>query len=96
MRLMAAAADRSPSSRNSQLTTTRWKHLSDLFHPSLLSLFLAAAPKLKPMTVPTRVDEGSRLTVKCEATGNPVPTYRWFKDGDELKKSKKVRIKSGQ
>ncbi|TWW74744.1 Pro-neuregulin-2, membrane-bound isoform [Takifugu flavidus] len=66
------------------------------FHPSLLFVFLAAAPQLKQMTVPTRVDEGSKLTVKCEATGNPLPTYRWFKDGNELKKSKKVRIKNGQ
>ncbi|XP_062289120.1 pro-neuregulin-2, membrane-bound isoform-like [Scomber scombrus] len=56
----------------------------------------AAAPKLKPMKNPLIVDEGSKLTVKCEATGNPAPTYRWFKDGNELKKSKKVRIKSSQ
>uniref|UniRef100_A0A674EQT9 Neuregulin 2a n=1 Tax=Salmo trutta TaxID=8032 RepID=A0A674EQT9_SALTR len=39
------------------------------------------------------VDEGSRLTVKCEATGNPSPTYKWFKDGSELKKSREVKIK---
>lgn len=61
-----------------------------------LSPFLAAAPKLKPMKIPIIVDEGSKLTVKCEATGNPVPTYRWFKDGNELKKSKKVRIRNSQ
>ncbi|CAB1333114.1 unnamed protein product [Coregonus sp. 'balchen'] len=42
------------------------------------------------------VDEGSRLTVKCEATGNPIPTYKWFKDGSELKKSREVKIKSSQ
>eukprot|EP00064_Thunnus_orientalis_P005475 superscaffoldBa00000537_g5489 len=47
------------------------------------------------MKNPLIVDEGSKFTVKCEATGSPVPTYRWFKDGNELKKSKKVRIKSG-
>uniref|UniRef100_A0A6Q2YAW1 Neuregulin 2a n=1 Tax=Esox lucius TaxID=8010 RepID=A0A6Q2YAW1_ESOLU len=40
-----------------------------------------------------KVDEGSRLTVKCEATGNPSPTYKWFKDGIELKKSRMVKIK---
>ncbi|XP_076025151.1 neuregulin 2a isoform X2 [Genypterus blacodes] len=56
----------------------------------------AAAPKLKRMKNPVRVEEGSRLTVKCEATGNPVPTYRWFKDGNELKKSKEVKIKNSQ
>ena len=60
------------------------------------SFFSAAAPKLKPMRNPLIVDEGSKLTVKCEATGNPAPIYRWFKDGNELKKSKKVRIKSSQ
>uniref|UniRef100_A0AAV2JA23 Neuregulin 2a n=1 Tax=Knipowitschia caucasica TaxID=637954 RepID=A0AAV2JA23_KNICA len=57
----------------------------------------AAAPaKLKRMRNPSVVDEGSKLTVKCEATGNPAPTYRWFKDGNELKKSKTVRIKNSQ
>lgn len=60
------------------------------------SPFLAAAPKLKRMKNPIIVDEGSKLTVKCEATGNPLPTYRWFKDGNELKKSKKVRIRNSQ
>ncbi|KAM9333273.1 neuregulin 2a isoform 2-T2 [Pholidichthys leucotaenia] len=53
------------------------------------------APKLKPMKNPIIVNEGSKLTVKCEATeGNPAPTYTWFKDGNELKKSKKVKIRS--
>ncbi|XP_077447973.1 neuregulin 2a isoform X2 [Stigmatopora argus] len=56
----------------------------------------ASAPKLKPMKNPSIVDEGSKLTVKCEATGKPSPTYRWFKDGNELKKSKKIRIKNSQ
>uniref|UniRef100_A0A3B4G9I0 Pro-neuregulin-2, membrane-bound isoform-like n=1 Tax=Pundamilia nyererei TaxID=303518 RepID=A0A3B4G9I0_9CICH len=48
------------------------------------------------MKNPMIVDEGSKLTVRCEATGNPAPTYRWFKDGNELKKSKKVKIRSGK
>ncbi|TKS83011.1 Pro-neuregulin-2, membrane-bound isoform [Collichthys lucidus] len=58
----------------------------------------AVAPKLKPMRNPIIVEEGNKLTVKCEATGNPSPTYRWFKDGNELKKSKKseVRIRSNK
>uniref|UniRef100_A0A3P9ALT7 Neuregulin 2a n=1 Tax=Esox lucius TaxID=8010 RepID=A0A3P9ALT7_ESOLU len=54
------------------------------------------APKLKQMKNTLKVDEGSRLTVKCEATGNPSPTYKWFKDGIELKKSRMVKIKSSQ
>ncbi|XP_038843444.1 pro-neuregulin-2, membrane-bound isoform-like [Salvelinus namaycush] len=53
------------------------------------------APKLKRLRN-LMVDEGSRLTVKCEATGNPSPTYKWFKDGSELKKSREVKIKSSQ
>lgn len=54
----------------------------------------AVAPKLKPMKNPIIVGEGSKLTVKCEATGNP--TYRWFKDGYELKKSSKIKIRNSQ
>ncbi|KAJ3588864.1 hypothetical protein NHX12_009718, partial [Muraenolepis orangiensis] len=40
------------------------------------------------------VSTGGKLTVKCEATGNPVPTYKWYKDGTELGKSKGIKIKS--
>uniref|UniRef100_A0AAQ4PEW5 Neuregulin 2a n=1 Tax=Gasterosteus aculeatus aculeatus TaxID=481459 RepID=A0AAQ4PEW5_GASAC len=55
----------------------------------------AAAPKLKPMKNPIIVGEGSRLVMKCEAKGNPLATtYKWFKDGSELKKSKKIKIRS--
>ncbi|XP_064207846.1 neuregulin 2a isoform X3 [Anguilla rostrata] len=54
----------------------------------------ASAPKLKRLKSQL-VDEGSRLTVKCEASGNPPPSYRWYKDGSELKKSKQIKIKSG-
>uniref|UniRef100_A0A8C5GUX8 Pro-neuregulin-2, membrane-bound isoform-like n=1 Tax=Gouania willdenowi TaxID=441366 RepID=A0A8C5GUX8_GOUWI len=52
----------------------------------------AVAPKIKNMKNPITVDEGSKLTVKCEATGSP--TYKWFKDGDELKRSKTIKIKN--
>uniref|UniRef100_A0A8C6PLU9 Neuregulin 2a n=1 Tax=Nothobranchius furzeri TaxID=105023 RepID=A0A8C6PLU9_NOTFU len=54
----------------------------------------SAAPRLKPIKNPILVDEGSKLIVKCEATGSPVLTYTWFKDGNELKKNKKVKIRS--
>uniref|UniRef100_A0A8C2ZVG5 Neuregulin 2a n=1 Tax=Cyclopterus lumpus TaxID=8103 RepID=A0A8C2ZVG5_CYCLU len=47
------------------------------------------------MKNPIIVEEGSKLIVKCEATGNPAnPTYTWFKDGNELKKSRKIRIRN--
>ncbi|KAG7484889.1 hypothetical protein MATL_G00055220 [Megalops atlanticus] len=55
----------------------------------------AAAPKLKRLKNQL-VDEGNRLTLKCEASGNPSPTYRWYKDGSELKKSKEIKIKSSK
>ncbi|KAJ8348404.1 hypothetical protein SKAU_G00269930 [Synaphobranchus kaupii] len=54
----------------------------------------SSAPKLKRLKSQL-VDEGSKLTVKCEASGNPPPSYRWYKDGSELKKSKEIKIKSG-
>ncbi|KAJ8266132.1 hypothetical protein GJAV_G00126290 [Gymnothorax javanicus] len=54
----------------------------------------ASAPKLKRVRS-QMVDEGSRLTVKCEASGNPPPSYKWYKDGSELKKSKQIKIKTG-
>lgn len=59
-------------------------------------LFPAAAPRLKPMKNPISVEEGRKLAVKCEATGSPIPSYTWFKDGNQLKKSKKVRIRSNE
>uniref|UniRef100_A0A8C9RRX0 Neuregulin 2 n=1 Tax=Scleropages formosus TaxID=113540 RepID=A0A8C9RRX0_SCLFO len=44
-------------------------------------------------TNPGLVPEGGKLMLKCEATGNPTPTYTWYKDGSELKRSKEVKIK---
>ncbi|KAK1882433.1 Pro-neuregulin-2 membrane-bound isoform [Dissostichus eleginoides] len=52
----------------------------------------AVAPKLKPMKNPIIVSEGGRLIVKCAAKGSSL-NFRWFKDGNELKKSKTIRIK---
>uniref|UniRef100_A0A673FZN8 Pro-neuregulin-2, membrane-bound isoform-like n=2 Tax=Sinocyclocheilus rhinocerous TaxID=307959 RepID=A0A673FZN8_9TELE len=44
------------------------------------------------MKNPVLVDEGNRLIVRCEASGNPTPQYKWYKDGTELKKSKEIKI----
>ncbi|XP_016400629.1 neuregulin 2a isoform X7 [Sinocyclocheilus rhinocerous] len=52
----------------------------------------AAPPSLKRMKNPVLVDEGNRLIVRCEASGNPTPQYKWYKDGTELKKSKEIKI----
>ncbi|XP_030648648.1 neuregulin 2b [Chanos chanos] len=60
---------------------------------SILCEDCASAPKLKPLSAQV-VLEGSELVLKCEATGNPSPSFRWYKDGSELRKSKDVKIKS--
>ncbi|XP_037402202.1 neuregulin 2a isoform X5 [Pygocentrus nattereri] len=54
------------------------------------------APTLKPMRNPVMVEEGSRLTMKCEASGTPPLSYKWYKDGTVLKKSKEIKIKGSK
>ncbi|XP_076836539.1 pro-neuregulin-2, membrane-bound isoform-like isoform X2 [Brachyhypopomus gauderio] len=54
------------------------------------------APTLKPMRHSVVVDEGSRLTMKCEASGSPPLSYKWYKDGTVLKKSKEVDIRGSK
>ncbi|XP_041948462.1 neuregulin 2a isoform X3 [Alosa sapidissima] len=54
-----------------------------------------AAPKLKRMKSPVFVAEGKRHTLKCEASGSSI-SYKWYKDGSELKKSKEIKIKMGK
>ncbi|XP_060746530.1 neuregulin 2a isoform X5 [Tachysurus vachellii] len=52
------------------------------------------APTIKPLRSPVVVPEGARITVKCEASGKPPLSYKWYKDGTILKKSKQVRIRA--
>ncbi|KAF5908906.1 pro-neuregulin-2, membrane-bound isoform isoform X1, partial [Clarias magur] len=52
------------------------------------------APTIKPLRSPVVVAEGGRLTVKCEASGKSPLSYKWYKDGNVLKKSKQVRIRA--
>uniref|UniRef100_A0A4W5L8N3 Neuregulin 2b n=1 Tax=Hucho hucho TaxID=62062 RepID=A0A4W5L8N3_9TELE len=40
--------------------------------------------------------EGERLYLKCEASGNPSPSFRWYKDGRELQRGKDVKIKTNR
>ncbi|KAG2456031.1 NRG2 protein, partial [Polypterus senegalus] len=54
-----------------------------------------AAPQLNRFENIT-VREGEKLTLKCEATGNPIPEFKWFRDGKKLKKSKEIRIRHGR
>uniref|UniRef100_A0A3B4DW69 Neuregulin 2a n=1 Tax=Pygocentrus nattereri TaxID=42514 RepID=A0A3B4DW69_PYGNA len=48
------------------------------------------------MRNPVMVEEGSRLTMKCEASGTPPLSYKWYKDGTVLKKSKEIKIKGSK
>ncbi|XP_042320313.1 pro-neuregulin-2, membrane-bound isoform [Sceloporus undulatus] len=55
----------------------------------------AVPPKLKKLKS-LNAEVGAKISLKCEASaGNPQPSYKWFKDGKELKKSKDIRIKYG-
>ncbi|XP_037658241.1 pro-neuregulin-2, membrane-bound isoform isoform X4 [Choloepus didactylus] len=55
----------------------------------------ATQPKLKKMKSQTG-QVGEKQSLKCEAAaGNPQPSYRWFKDGKELNRSRDIRIKYG-
>ncbi|CAB1337510.1 unnamed protein product, partial [Coregonus sp. 'balchen'] len=53
------------------------------------------APKLRPMRGQSLM-EGERLYLKCEASGNPSPSFRWYKDGRELQRGKDVKIKTNK
>ncbi|XP_062909484.1 pro-neuregulin-2, membrane-bound isoform-like isoform X2 [Mobula hypostoma] len=52
-------------------------------------------PKLKKLKNQTLL-EGQKLSLKCEAVGNSQPTYKWFKDGTEIKRNTAIRIKMGK
>ncbi|XP_056586205.1 neuregulin 2a isoform X5 [Triplophysa dalaica] len=54
----------------------------------------ALGPELKPMKKTVLVNEGRKLIVKCEASGNPTPDYKWYKDGAELRRSKQIKIRN--
>ncbi|XP_072854500.1 pro-neuregulin-2, membrane-bound isoform isoform X3 [Pogona vitticeps] len=55
----------------------------------------AVPPKLKKLKS-VNAEVGAKISLKCEASaGNPQPSYKWFRDGKELKKSKDIRIKYG-
>ncbi|XP_060792266.1 neuregulin 2a isoform X2 [Neoarius graeffei] len=56
--------------------------------------FTQGAPTIKPLRRQVLVAEGARITVKCEASGKPPLSYKWYKDGTILKKSKQVRIRA--
>ncbi|XP_077103527.1 neuregulin 2b isoform X1 [Siphateles boraxobius] len=62
---------------------------------SILCEDCASSPKVKPMDSQWLL-EGKKLTLKCEAVGNPSPSFNWYKDGNQLRKRKDVKIKSNK
>ncbi|XP_056626105.1 neuregulin 2b [Triplophysa dalaica] len=62
---------------------------------SILCKDCASAPKVKPMDSQWAL-EGKKLTLKCEAAGNPSPSFNWYKDGSQLRKRKDVKIKTNK
>uniref|UniRef100_A0A3Q2PMZ5 Neuregulin 2b n=1 Tax=Fundulus heteroclitus TaxID=8078 RepID=A0A3Q2PMZ5_FUNHE len=55
----------------------------------------ASAPKLRPMRGQSLM-EGEKMYLKCEASGNPSPSFRWYKDGHELQKGRDLKIKTNK
>eukprot|EP00066_Takifugu_rubripes_P019470 XP_011608736.1 PREDICTED: pro-neuregulin-2, membrane-bound isoform-like [Takifugu rubripes] len=55
----------------------------------------ASAPKLRLMRGQSLI-EGDKLYLKCEASGNPSPSFRWYKDGHELQKGRDLKIKTNK
>ncbi|XP_062332728.1 neuregulin 2b isoform X2 [Osmerus eperlanus] len=62
---------------------------------SVLCEDCAAAPKLRPMRGQSLI-EGERMYLKCEASGNPSPSFRWYKDGRELQRGRDLKIKTNK
>uniref|UniRef100_H3CGB4 Neuregulin 2b n=1 Tax=Tetraodon nigroviridis TaxID=99883 RepID=H3CGB4_TETNG len=55
----------------------------------------ASAPKLRLMRGQSLI-EGEKLYLKCEASGSPSPSFRWYKDGHELQKGRDLKIKTNK
>ncbi|XP_057706733.1 pro-neuregulin-2, membrane-bound isoform-like isoform X3 [Corythoichthys intestinalis] len=55
----------------------------------------ASVPKLRLMQGQSLM-EGDKLYLKCEASGNPSPSFRWYKDGHELQRGRDLRIKTNK
>ncbi|KAE9550266.1 hypothetical protein FO519_006527 [Halicephalobus sp. NKZ332] len=52
------------------------------------------APEFTKNLTPVRVAEGEPVTLEAKVDGNPPPTVRWYKNGDELKPGEGVKIES--
>ena len=44
----------------------------------------AIAPDITTNPAPLSLSLGTAVSLRCEASARPDPTYSWFRDGDEL------------
>lgn len=56
-----------------------------------IRLEVHVAPKVEPFTIELEGVEDQTFSVKCNATGKPVPTYTWVKDSNQLNLEKADR-----
>lgn len=49
-----------------------------------IRLEVQVLPKVQPFTMELEGVEDQAFSVKCNATGKPVPTYTWIKDSEQL------------
>ena len=52
--------------------------------------FFSVPPEIIPFRNEQEVAKGKTLTVNCNATGSPVPTVEWSKDGNIIPTSQQV------
>lgn len=54
----------------------------DLCHPSFLHNIFAVPPNIEDALTSTDVvvREGANVTLKCRATGSPMPSVKWKRD----------------
>ena len=45
-----------------------------------------------PLPSATKLNDGDKLTVECEPTGNPTPSLVWFRQGRRLVESGRVHF----
>ena len=58
----------------------------------MLVMSVTDQPKITVHPKSETTTEGNNLTLSCDATGNPVPTISWTKDGSAVDTSNNSRI----
>jgi hypothetical protein len=54
----------------------------DRFDSSCFEIFLDPPTSVTVTPSPIVVEEGNAITATCTATGNPQPTFKWFRSTD--------------